>query len=299
MTTRTWSDWSCTVRAVVAGGPAVADGAAGIVRDLMADVDRAVSRFRADSELEHVNDVAPRLVPVRPLTLTLVAVALDAARHTDGAVDPTVGHHLVRWGYDADIDSVGGGDVLPAGARADWQRVVVDLDLGRVGVPRGLRLDLGATAKAWTADTAARRIAARYRCPALVEIGGDVAAAGTPDEPWSVWVAETAGGPGEIVGLAHGGLATSSTTVRRWRTAAGAAHHVIDPRTGAPARGAIRTATVWAPSCVEANTLSTAALVWGASTAARFEPAGVTARLVDDSGSARYLGAWPAKERAA
>lgn len=299
MSTRTWQDWSCTVRVVTADR--VLDGAAAIVGGLMADVERAVSRFRRDSELEGVNDLAPRIVPVGRLTLDLVATGVDAARRTDGAVDPTIGQHLAAWGYDADIAVVREHDAgaPQPGRRADWRRVVVDHDLGRVGVARGLRLDLGATAKAWTADEAARRVAARYRRPVLVEIGGDVAVAGDADDPWLVRVAEVEGGPGEVVGLTYGGLATSSTAARRWRTASGPAHHVIDPRTGTPTDGAVRSATVWAPSCVEANTFSTAALVWGRSAAARLGLAGVAARLVDDAGVVRPVGPWPGRERAA
>ena len=299
MSTRSWQDWSCTVRVVT--GDRVADGAAAVVAELMAEVERAVSRFRPDSELEVVNDVAPRIVPVGPLTLDLVETAVDAARRTDGAVDPTVGQHVAAWGYDDDIAAVraqAAGTPVPA-RRADWRRVVVDRDLGRIGVARGLRLDLGATAKAWTADEAAHRVAARFRHPVLVEIGGDVAVAGDPAEPWLVRVAEVAGGPGELVGLTHGGLATSSTAARRWHTAAGPAHHVIDPRTGAPTDGGVRSATVWAPTCVEANTYSTAALVWGRSAAARLGLAGVAARLVDDEGVVRPVGPWPGEERAA
>lgn len=303
MTARTWQDWSCTVRVVV-GRADVADDAAALVATLMADVERAVSRFRADSELERVNDAAPSLLAVSPLTLELVETALAAAAQTEGAVDPTVGHRVTAWGYDADVQAVRADPgervaTVVDGLHPDWRQVVVDHDLGRVGVPRGLRLDLGATAKAWTADEGARRVAARFRQPVLVEIGGDVAAAGHVDEPWSVRVAETAGGPGEVVGLTHGGLATSSTLARAWRAAGRTAHHVIDPRTGAPTSGPVRSATVWAPSCREANTFSTAALVWGAQAAARLEPAGVAARLVGDDGAVRQVGPWPTQERAA
>ncbi len=305
MTTRTWRDWSCTVRVVVGQDEtvvdSVADDAAAIVRTLMGEVDLAVSRFRHDSELEQVNDLAPRLLPVGPLALRLVEVALEAARRTDGAVDPTVGGHLLALGYDADIASVRDRVAVatPGGRRGDWTRVIADRDLGRVGVARGLRLDLGATAKAWTADEAARRVSRRHRRPVLVEIGGDVAVAGAADQPWRVRVAESEHGAGETVGLNHGGLATSSTTVRRWRSTAGVAHHVVDPATGRPADGSVRTATVWAPSAVEANTWSTAALVWGETAAARLSLAGADARLVDRSGSVRLVGAWPEEVRAA
>lgn len=309
MSSRTWRDWSCTVRLVIGQDETppdrVLDGGAAIVRALMADVEQAVSRFRPDSELEAVNDAAPRIVPVGPITLALVSTALDAARRTGGAVDPTIGPHVAAWGYDADIASVGheAGVARPvpssAGRSADWRRVVVDRALSRVGVARGLRLDLGATAKAWTADRAARRVAARYRLPVLVEIGGDVAVSGAALAPWRVRVAEVVNGPGSVVGLTHGGVATSSTTARRWSTATGEAHHVIDPRTGAPTDGEVRSATIWAPSCVAANTFSTAALVWSRSARARLELAGVTARLVDRDGTIRTVGGWPSEERAA
>ncbi|MBI2243497.1 MAG: FAD:protein FMN transferase [Nocardioides sp.] len=315
MTGRTWRDWSCTVRVVVGGDDPVpdrvSDDAARIVRELMGDVEAAVSRFRGDSELERVNAAAPRLLPVGPLTQTLVEAALGVARRTDGAVDPTVGGQLLALGYDADLDVVRerpgptGPTARAPRAAADWTRVVVDHDLGRVGVARGLRLDLGATAKAWTADEAARRVSARHRRPTLVEIGGDVAVAGSAAAPWRVRVAESADAAGEVVGLAHGGLATSSTTVRRWRSGTGsgsrtgASHHVVDPATGRPTTGPLRTATVWAPSAVEANTFSTAALVWGEAAAARLALAGVDARLVDRAGAIRLVGSWPAAGRAA
>ncbi|HEY0951322.1 FAD:protein FMN transferase [Nocardioides sp.] len=305
MSTRTWRDWSCTVRVVlaqdrtVAMGPA--DEAARIVEELMRDVDAAVSRFRADSELERVNDAAPRLVPVSPLARALVEVALDAARRTDGAVDPTVGAHLLALGYDAEFELVRDRIAAPARpvARGDWTQVVVDRELGRIGVPRGLRLDLGATAKAWTADEAARRVFERLRVPALVEIGGDLAVAGEATEPWRVRVAETEDGPGELVGITHGGLATSSVTGRRWRTRSGAAHHVVDPATGRPVTGSVRTATVWAASAADANASSTAALVWGEAAAARLSLAGVDARLVDRAGAVRRVGSWPEEVPAA
>ncbi|MBZ5737888.1 FAD:protein FMN transferase [Nocardioides mangrovi] len=302
---RTWRDWSCTVRVLVDADERTADAGERIVRDLMASVERAASRFRPDSELEVVSDAAPRLLPVGPTAQRLVAVALDAARRTDGAVDPTVGGPLQALGYDADIATVRSRSPRaaratdPTGAAADWTKVVLDTDLGRVGLPRGLRLDLGATAKAWTADEAARRIAAAHRCPALVEIGGDIAVAGAARRPWLVRVAEVEGGPGEVVGLTHGGLATSSAVARRWDTPHGPAHHVVDPATGRPTSGPVRTATVWSASAVEANTFSTAALVWGSRAEARLRLAGASARLVRTDDTVRTVGDWPTEEVAA
>jgi thiamine biosynthesis lipoprotein len=221
-----------------------------------------------------------------------VETALEAARRTDGAVDPTVGSHVAAWGYDADIVAVRSaapGRRTTDLPRADWRRVVADSGLGLVGVARGLRLDLGATAKAWTADEAAARLERALEVPALVALGGDVAVSG--DAGWPVLVSEREGGAGEVVTVRRGGLATSSTRVRRWQTPDGEAHHIIDPGTGRPTTGAARTASVLAASCLAANALSTAALVWGADARERLQSH--AARLVDADGRVVRTDGWP------
>jgi len=302
-----WRDWSCTVRVVLGDGrPAdvvpeapVAERAELLVRRLMDDVARSASRFRSDSDLSRVNHAGGRLIPVRRLTLELVDVALDAASRTAGACDPTVGRALAAVGYDVDIDELRNRapSVVPqVGSPADWTAVRVDRELGRVGVPSALALDLGATAKAWTADRAAERLARSHGVPALVALGGDVAVS---DDGWSwpVLVSEHEGGTGEVIPLERGGVATSSTTGRTWPTSVGTAHHLIDPRSGRPVAGCFRTATVLASSCAEANALSTAALVWGTEAPARLS--GYAARLVDDEGRAVTTDGWPQGEVAA
>jgi thiamine biosynthesis lipoprotein len=297
-----WRDWSCTVRVVLADGrdpheaPAsdTADRVHVVVRDLMRAVELSGSRFREDSDVSRVNARPGVLVPVRPMTVSLVELALSAASATSGACDPTVGLHVRAAGYDDDIDRVRRRD--PAGVlpslqvrRADWTEVRVDPELGRVGVPSGLALDLGATAKAWTADEAAARLVAATGYPALVALGGDLAVAG--DGPsWPVLVSEHEGRPGQVVTVTSGGLATSSTAGRRWLTSAGEQHHLIDPATGRPARGPVRTASVQADSCLRANALATAAIVWGADAQERLT--GSTSRLVLTDGTVLTTGAW-------
>jgi thiamine biosynthesis lipoprotein len=301
--TVSWRDWSCEVRLTLATG-ADADVAAGadLVRRVMDEVARSASRFRADSDPSRVNASAGSWVTVNPLTIELVDVALAAARRSGGAVDPTVGAHLHDAGYVDDIEQVRAG--TPSAATrpsrpASWSSVSVDRELRRVGVPGGLRLDLGATAKAWAADEAAGRVRARLGHPVLVEIGGDLAVAGAAARPWQVDIAEVPGGPAYRVELAHGALATSSTLARRWTTRRGTEHHVIDPRTSRPACGPVRTATVWAPTAVAANTWSTASIVWGTTAAARLRDEAVDARLVDRDGLVTAIGAWPHDERVA
>jgi thiamine biosynthesis lipoprotein len=282
--------------------PAVLGAACGSLKALMDRVDKAASRFRPDSELAAVNGRAGSMVPVSRLLVDLVDVSLVAASISGGAVDPTVGAAVVAAGYDQDIAAVRNrllhtvASPIPA---SGWRSVQLNRKLALVGVPKGAMLDLGATAKAWTADRAALVLSKRHGCAVLVEIGGDLRAAGTPVEPWVIGVAEREGDPVAKVTLSHGGLTTSTRTARRWATHKGEAHHVIDPRTGAPADGPWRTASVWAPTAVRANTFSTALIATGEAALGRLTLAGHPARLVADDGEITELAGWPAASRAA
>jgi thiamine biosynthesis lipoprotein len=95
---------------------------------------------------------------------------------------------------------------------------------GRFRIPSGGELDLGAVAKALAADRIAARVRAATGSGVLVSLGGDVAVAGAPDGGWPVLVTDDHRGvdcTGQTVGVADGGLATSSTTVRGWPRANG------------------------------------------------------------------------------
>jgi thiamine biosynthesis lipoprotein len=267
----------------------------------LADIDAACSRFRPDSELAAVNAARGRAVPVSPLLLDALEVALRAARLTGGLVDPTVGGALVLSGYDRDFALVRGSRVrrVRAGRVAGWSVVELDRDAGTVRLPAGVRLDLGATAKALAADGAAAGALEAGVRGVLVNLGGDIATAGdAPAGGWAVRVTDShRAGPdaaGQDVTIASGGLSTSSTTVRRWRRRGGAAHHIVDPRTGLPAAEHWRTVSVAAASCVDANIASTAAIVLGAPAPGWLADGGMPARLVSRAGAVTTTAGWPA-----
>jgi FAD:protein FMN transferase len=290
--------WSCTVRLVVADSRCLAPATTDLV-DLLDRVDRTASRFRPDSELSRANARAGRPTPVTRLLADLVAAALRAAAETDGAVDPTIGRTMAELGYDADIGELppDGPAVTAIRPACTWRSVRLVRRIDTLIVPAGTALDLGATAKAYAADLAARQIAARYRTATLVEIGGDLAVAGSTR--WPIQVAEVAGGPGQSVLLHDGGMATSTTTLRRWRRGGAELHHIVDPRTGAPATGPWRTVTVSAPTALAANTASTAAIVLGADALRWLRAHHLSARLIARDGSITTTGGWPAQVRGA
>jgi thiamine biosynthesis lipoprotein len=265
-------------------------------------VDAACSRFRSDSELSRLNHAAGTAIAVSPLLAEAVDAALRAAAVTGGLVDPTVGASLRLLGYDRTFTLVRSRDSATLQARAvptpGWHTVELDRQRGIVRLPPGVELDLGATAKALAADRAAHAAAARSGCGVLVSLGGDIAVAGQPPEGgWPVLIADDhrarLDGPGPVVAIAVGGLATSSTFVRRWRAGSVELHHIVDPRTGRPAQGAWRTVSVAAACCVDANTASTAAIVLGGSAPAWLEARGLSARLVEPDGNVVTVGGWP------
>jgi FAD:protein FMN transferase len=271
----------------------------------LAAVDRAASRFRADSELTALNQAGGAARPVSPLFADLITAALRAARLTDGAVDPTCAAALADLGYDRDFEQVRAGTTAPGSAATPvpgWRSV--ELAAGQARLRDGALLDLGATAKAWAADRCAALIAGLVGGGVLVSLGGDIAVAGTaPDGGWRVRVTDdhAAGpdAPGQTVAITDGGLATSSITVRAWRSGGRPVHHIIDPATGGPARTCWRTVSVAAGTCVDANTASTAAIIRGAAAPAWLAGAGLPARLVREDGTAVTTAGWPAEPAAA
>ncbi|HEV7623566.1 MAG TPA: FAD:protein FMN transferase [Amnibacterium sp.] len=298
---RTWPVWSTTAEVLVTR-PAALDAACALAQRRLEAVSDACDRFRADSETSRLRDRAADGVRVSPVLAGLVRVALEAARLSDGAVDPTLGAPLRSVGYDRDIRLVPD-DGRPIGAvgrpLAAWEQVHVSGDL--LVVPDGVELDLGATAKAAAADAIAETIADRFGCGALVNLGGDLSARGpAPAGGWQVLVQDLPRDPASHVSLAEGwAIATSSTQRRTWRRGDGRAHHILDPRSGLPGTPVWRTVSVAASSAVRANTLATAAVVRGPAAGALLHTARTPARLVDAARSVTLLNGWPENADAA
>lgn len=282
-----WEVWTTKARIVVTDEDALADARALTEAQLNA-IDLACSRFRPDSELRACSG---RTTRVSPLLADLVRTALEAAEETQGDVDPTVGSALVELGYDHDLSDVDGPPVrlrVPG-----WQQF--RLERRYLTVPDGIELDLGATAKAFAADRCARLINAYLHVGVLVSLGGDIATAGEgPEGGWRVLVRDQPDDPGCTVTIPAGtAMATSSTRSRTWRRNGLTLHHILNPRTGWPADPVWRSATVAAPTCVAANTATTAALVRGAQAPAWLRSRDVPARLVRADGEVVTLGGWP------
>ena len=288
-----WPVWSTTARVVVTDPAALAEARSVVEREL-AEVDRACSRFRP-SELTAVQ-AAGTEIEVSALLAELIGAALEAARRTQGDVDPTLGEALARLGYDRDLPALpADGPAVPVRVRPapGWRRI--RLTGRRLSVPPGVSVDLGATAKALAADRAARHVSGWLGTGVLVELGGDLATAGAaPPGGWRIHVQDQPDDPACMVVLPScAAMATSSTRSRSWSRGGQLLHHVLDPRTCLPVERTWRSVAVVADRCVDANTCTTAALVRGDDAVGWLCGLGVPARLVGRDGAVRVLGGWP------
>jgi thiamine biosynthesis lipoprotein len=301
--TRSFRALSTTATVVVAD-PARADEAERILRAETEAIDRACSRFRPDSELAQFHANAGRTVEVSSLLFEALDVAYSVAERTHGAVDPTVGKAMVALGYDRDIDRIESRPLQMAdlGPVPGFRHLHLDRKQRAARIPKGVRLDLGSSAKALLADRAAAHIADALGSGSLVSVGGDIAVAGDPPpEGWAVGIAldSSAGGDevDQIVAIRQGGLASSSTEVRTWQMGTERVHHIVDPATGRTTAPHWRLVSATGASCVDANALTTAALVWSDQAVEMLYPFKQPVRLLRHDGEVFTLGAWPESER--
>jgi thiamine biosynthesis lipoprotein len=169
---------------------------------------------------------------------------------------------------------IGGGDEvltvsMVAGAVGGWGGVRIDRHGLRAYLPEGMRIDLGGIAKGYTAGQAVDLLGRLGPC--LVDAGGDLAAGAAPTgmPGWPVSLTTPWAGEGDspqhllMVWLREASIATSGIDWRRWEHQGRTVHHLIDPRSGAPAETDALTATVLDPDPARAEGWATAALVLG------------------------------------
>ncbi len=295
-----------TVAVIATTEPAALRPSRRLLAGALRSLDLACSRFRDDSELTALNAAGGRALRVGETLFAAVEAALATARMTGGLVDPTVGRALRLAGYNVSFERLTQRDASrfwprfePAGR---FEEVVVDRERRMLRLPAGVELDLGASAKAHAADRIAVQAARSTGAGVLVAIGGDLAVAGPPPaDGWPVALAcdHSALEPdAAVVAIRAGGLASSGTRVRRWNSARGELHHIIDPRSGAPARTPWATVSVAAATCLEANAASTAAVVLGEEASAWLAARRLPARMMRLDGSVVQVAGWPAEAAA-
>lgn len=268
------------------------------VQRLFGAWESTLSRFLPTSELSRLNERAGESVAVGPLLWTVLTRALTAAKETDGRYDPTLQAQLVALGYDRTFEQVRdhegsvAEDIVAGGG---WRRVTLDSTTRRVALPLGVGLDFGGIAKGMAVDAALARLRQLGYERALVNAGGDLAVFGSLPAT-DAWPIEIAGKRASwTVPLAHGALATSGISRRRWRQGGRERHHLLDPRTGAPVENDLWSVTAVAPTCERAEVAAKAAFVAGLREGSQLlRSLGYAALVILKDGTWRAVGSWPA-----
>jgi thiamine biosynthesis lipoprotein len=257
-----------------------ADAASAAVRDEFAETERALSRFRSDSELSVLNARAadPEWHAVGERLWTCLVVSRRAHRITEGRFDPRVIAVLEAIGERAGVS-------LPSVVKAHGDKMFVELDLRRRRVRLWHPIDSGGIGKGLALRWSAARLRREWPDAAfLLEAGGDLVVHGRPPHAgaWHIAIEDPQGAPDPVVvlGVKRGAVVTSSIAVRHWLDGAGRpVHHLIDPHTGTPADSGLASVTVAAPDPAWAEVWSKALFLAGT-------------RNIGPEARARGLAAW-------
>ena len=242
----------------------------------IARVDRQMSIHRPDSQIARVNAAAGvSAVAVDRDVIDVVERALEGARLTGGLYDPTILPLMRLYGFYESKRSAYPSDREIADALhvTGHRLVTIDRGAGTVGLTRrGAALDLGSIGKGWALDRAVEALRAAGISSALVDVGGNVYAMGTPDAGGAAGPA----GEGWVIGVAHPvtgavvrrfvlrdeAIATSGNAEQTHRLGAARVGHLLDARRGRPADGPL-SATVRAKTGVDSDRGSTMAFLLG------------------------------------
>ena len=276
------------------------------VPDWFEEWERALSRFRIDSEVSRLN--ANRGLP-RAVSQTfweVLALAREAEALSLGLVNPLILEDLVVAGYDRPFEQMQSAHAFASApaftglmqpvAELDplppVDKIMLDAASRTVALPPGTGLDFGGVAKGWAAHQTVQRLDPTG--PALVSAGGDVAVSRPRrnGEPWRIGVEDPFGAEGyiEMLYIETGGVATSGKDHRHWRRGGLFQHHIIDPRTRQPAVTDILAATVVASTVMRAEALAKAVLISGSRLGLELleDHADAEGMLVLDDGSMQY-----------
>lgn len=261
--------WSVSLEAAPEQVPALREG----VQARLDEVVAQMSTWEADSALSRYNRAPPGSWHRLPgEAAQVMAAALDLARDSGGAFDPTVGPLVDAWGYGPPgRQATPTRDRLAATLpRVGWQRLQLTPD-GRLLQPGDVQVDLSAIAKGYGVDRVAGHLLAEGVESFLVEVGGELRAHGRKPGglPWRVAVERPAADDStlddtqlvvELDGIA---IATSGDYRHHDLIDGRTVSHIIDPRTGEPVTHALAAVTVLHPEAMQADALATTLQVLG------------------------------------
>jgi len=237
-----------------------------LVIDAFAQWESVLSRFLPDSELNTLSLHPNQWRRCSPVLWDVLMTADWAWRFSDGLIDPTIRASLEASGYDQTFTAITSTQITNVVPVSGWQQVKLDHKQQQIWMPPGVSLDLAGVAKSWAAQQALQLL--RLFPAAAIDAAGDIVVWGTPpaDDAWPIDIEPLPGytAPAILTLTPATAIATSGRDQRHWRRADGTSvHHIIDPRTGAPAQSDVVRASVIAPTLVGADVAARTLVILG------------------------------------
>ncbi len=239
-------------------------------RNFIEASERRFTRFSEESELSSLNRSAGHWFQASADLFEVIQEALVYFHKTHGLFDPSILPSLRRAGYVQSMDEIRrlGATPEPASPSPASSSTFEALELNEaesaIRLPADMQIDLGGIAKGWIAERAAHLLHG-YASACAVSAGGDMFLIGYPEGHnfWEVGLEDPRNPQVDLLVLEaqEGAIATSSVVKRAWKQGARSRHHLIDPRTGEPAKTAWLSVTVLAPHTAAAETFAKAFLI--------------------------------------
>jgi FAD:protein FMN transferase len=241
-------------------------------KDFIDESEQRFSRFLPASELTELNRSAGEWSPVSDDLMEMLELAREYHRETHGLFDPSILPQLKQAGYDRSMDEIRAHGVPEADATTartpttTFEQVETDVVEKQVRLPHGMEIDLGGIAKGWIVRQAAALLH-QYTKVCGVSAGGDILFIGQPSDGlgWDIYL-EDPRDPSQMLtqlNIPSGAVATSSVMKRSWRQGDRRQHHLIDPRSGEPAKTEWLSVTVISSDIVAADVYAKAILIGG------------------------------------
>ncbi|HEY9054196.1 MAG TPA: FAD:protein FMN transferase [Rectinemataceae bacterium] len=257
----------CSLRIIEGGSSKTVDE----VFRRLSEIESRMSANKDGTEIAAINAAAGKqAVKVSPDTFYVITKALEYAKLSKGAFDPSVGPLVKLWGIGTDEARLPSKQEISAAlGLIDYRLVETDAAKQTVKLLKpGMRLDLGAIAKGYAADEVSAILQRHKVKSAVVDLGGNVLVFGEKRDgsPWRVGVQDPVSERGEYLGLIAGKAMTvvTSGVYERYFIEQGIRyHHILDTKTGYPVKNGLVSVTIVASASIDADGLSTTVFALG------------------------------------
>ena len=252
-----------------------------VVLQKLNDLEQQELSWRLDSaEVAQINAAAGKgQIQVSAAMAGWLERCLQISEQTGGAFDVSIGKLSRLWDIDTwaaaddpqDYELPGREEIEQALATAGWQQMILEqrTDSTVVSIPAGMQLDLGAVGKGVALDEIRKTMEEHPKVSgAVISVGGSILTYGNKPEggAWQIAVTDPQD-PSQSVGvltLDGGYCVSTSGDYERYVEVDGVRyHHILDPRTGSPARSDVAGVTIVTKDGFLSDALSTACFVLG------------------------------------